>query len=376
MSKERNEIHKEILEGIPSPIHGLINAAPRVGKTKLGITLLKREKAKKVLWVTPSTKLRDEDLPKEFLKWRAKGLLQKTTFICYKSLHDHKGDYDIIVLDEYQDITEANTEPFFNGSIKYNSILGLSGTHPKHWDKQEILDRLNLKVIVKIGIDEAIEKGLIADYNINIVECTTNNTLRNIKAGNKVKSWMQTEREAYSYLSRNVLRPMGGIRRMKFIYDSFTKEEVAKTLINSLSGRKLVFCSSIAQAERLGNGNTYHSKTNNIKLTQFINQEIDDLFCVKAGGTGFTYENIDNLIIVQADSDMKGDTTQKLARSLLSQGKEYKGNIWFICLIDTKDKDWLEEALKNLNSTKIKFIKSNELRDGIEQRSSEYTTGA
>lgn len=48
-------------------------------------------------------------------------------------------------------------------------------------------------------------------------------------------------------------------------------------------------------------------------------------------------------------------------RSLLSQANGYKGRIWFICLADTQDKIWLNEALKDLDESKVKVIKSEEL---------------
>ena len=367
MNNIRDGTQQEILNTLPNPCHGLLNLAPRVGKSKICISLLKREKVKKVLWVTPSTKLRDEDIPNEFIKWKAKVLLNNADIICYASLEEYKGNYDVIVLDEYQYITESNSQPLLNGRIKYKRIIGLSGTHPKHIEKQDILDKLNLKILVKVRIDEAAEKGLIADYNINIVTCETNNVIKNIKAGNKEKTWMQTEREAYNYLSKNIFEPFFVIKRMRFIYDSLTKEMVAKRLISSLNGRKMVFCASIKQAERLGNGNTYHSKRNNVSLQKFINKEIDDLYCVNSGGVGFTYEGVDDFIIIQANSDKKGETTQKLARSLLNQENGYKGRIWFICLVDTKDRDWLKEALQDFDETKIKVIKSNELENGIKQ---------
>lgn len=368
MSNTRHETQIEIINSLPIPCHGLLNLAPRVGKTKIGIEILRRESPikKKILWVTPSTQLRDVDLPKEFIKWKAKVLLRKVTFICYKSLADHVGEYDTIVLDEYQDITVDNTAPLFNGQIKYKNIIGLSGTHPRHEIKQLILNNLGLSIIAKMGIDEAVDKGLIADYNINIIECELDSTNKYIVAGNKDKQWLQTEKKAYEYMSDNILKPFMAIKRMRFIYDSPVKERVAKTLLEKLGGRRLVFCSSIEQAERLGKnevlGNlTYHSKTDKVMLDKFLNQEIDELFCVQAGGVGFTYKNVDNFIIIQANSDKKGDTTQKLARSLLSQENGYKGNIWFICLVDTKDKNWLEEALKDFDASKINVIKANEL---------------
>ena len=49
---------------------------------------------------------------------------------------------------EYQDLTISNVEPLLNGKIKYKTILGLSGTHPKHKDKQSIYDILKLKSLV------------------------------------------------------------------------------------------------------------------------------------------------------------------------------------------------------------------------------------
>ena len=361
MSSTRDETQKEIIDSLPIPCHGLLNLAPRVGKTKIGIGILRRESPTKVLWVTPSSKLRDVDIPNEFIKWEAEYLLNITTRICYMSLGDHVGDYDTIILDEYQYVTDDNTKNLLNGKIKYKNIIGLSGTHPKHEEKQQILDELNLKILHRIGINEAVKRGLIADYNINIVECELDNSNKYIKAGNKNKSWLQTEKEYYDYMSKNIFKPFMITKRLRFIYDSPVEEKVAEVLLSKLGGRRVVFCSTIAQAERLGNGQTYHSKTDNTMLQSFLNEETDELYCVNAGGIGFTFTNVDNFIIVQTTSDKRGDTTQKLARSLLDQAKEYKGNIWFICLVDTKDNDWLNEALRGSDESKIRRIKSNEL---------------
>ena len=96
----KNQIQKEIVDSLDTPCHGLLNLAPRVGKTKIGIDIIKKEKPKKILWVTPSAKLRDEDIPAEFKQWKALGYLKKTDIICYASLSGHVGKYDKIILDE------------------------------------------------------------------------------------------------------------------------------------------------------------------------------------------------------------------------------------------------------------------------------------
>ena len=98
--KSRNEIQQEIIDSLSIPSHGLLQLSPRIGKTKIGIELIKREKPKRVLWVTPNTKLRDIDIPAEFKTWKALTYLKKTDIICYASLASHKGEYDKIILDD------------------------------------------------------------------------------------------------------------------------------------------------------------------------------------------------------------------------------------------------------------------------------------
>lgn len=360
MNNIKSDIQDEIVKSLPSPCHGLLNIAPRVGKTRIAINILKRDNPKSVLWVTPSEQLRDVDIPKEFNTWGGEDFLKRTTIICYNSLANHVGDYDYVILDEYQNVTVKNVSPLLRRKINYSNIIGLSGSHPKNFVKKEVLKLLKLKIISKIDIHEAVESKIISDYNINIIECTLNNTDKTIEAGNKDKRWMQTEAQAYQYLSNNIAKPFFVIKRMRFIYDSLSKEKTLIALLNKLKGRRLVFCSSIAQAERLGYGNTYHSKRDDVMLNEFINEKIDELYCVNAGSVGFTYKNVDHFVILQVDSDNKGNTTQKLARALLEQ-ENYKANIWIICLVDTKDKVWLEQALQNFDMNKVRTVNLNDL---------------
>lgn len=376
VNNTREEIQDNLLELIPSPCHGLVNVAPRVGKTRLGINIIKRDKPKSVLWVTPSVKLIEEDIPSEFKKWKATRLLKKVQFSTYMSLDKVEGEFDLVILDEYQFLTLANSESFFKGNLRCSNIIGLSGTHPKDNDKLKVLKDLDLEIVVKLDLEEAVEKGLVADYNIRVVTCQTNSVDKNIKAGTKDKPFYQTERQSYTWISNNIHRPFFTIKRMRLIYDSKTKENTLIRLLALLKGqRNLVFCTTKGQADRLGGGNSYHSGTNKDKLNAFIKKEIDSLFCVNAGGTGFTYEGIDNLILLQATSDNTGSTSQKLTRTLLEQGGEYKGNIWIICLEDTKDYDWLRKALEGFNQDKIKYVSIKELEDGIKQASSVNTQG-
>ena len=319
----RDLVQAQILDNIPNPAHGLLQLSPRIGKTKLGIEIIKREKPKKVLWITPNTKLRDEDIPAEFKQWKALSYLKKTDIICYASLANHTGNYDKIILDEIQDLTINNCKSLLDGRVKYNTILGMTGTLPKHKDKLDLYNKLELRSLVEMSIDEAVENKLIAPYKIKIIEIDLDARDKYIVGGSKAKPFMQTEKARYEYLTKLInIKLFSGqpvpkffyLNRMRFLYNLKSKHEFAKKLISKLEGRTLIFTGSIAQAESLCK-NTYHSKTDDILLKKFLEGKIDKLACVNAGGVGYTYRNVDNFVITQINSNGKGDSTQKIAEN-------------------------------------------------------------
>lgn len=363
---EIEKIQKEqklIVDVLESPSHGLLCISPRVGKTKIAIDIIKKEKSKRILWVTPSTKLRDIDIPAEFKLWKALTYLKRTDIICYASLENHVGDYDKIILDEYQDVTVANMSPIFKGKIKFKTILGLSGTHPQHEEKLMIYEKLNLKKLIDMSIDEAVEKGLVAPYRIEAIACELNDRDLDQKAGNATKSFMQTELAKYEYMTSNIAYRLDRglvvpkffyLNRMRFIYDLKSKNSFAKKFVSKLKGRTLVFTGGIKQAESICK-NTYHSKTDDKDLQLFLDGKIDTLACVNAGGVGFTYRGVDNFVIVQVNSNKKGDATQKIARSLVLQ-EGYIANIYVLYVKDTVDEVWKESALKDFNAENVTHV--------------------
>ena len=370
MIDNREEVKKEILDSLKSPPHGIYLLSPRIGKSSIAIAIIKKFKFKSILWVTPSTQLRDVDIPDEFVKWKAKSYLSKTTIICYSSLSDLKGEFDLVIKDEIQSITPNNAEPFFNKNIKYKYILGLTGTMPKHDEKLVLIKKLGLNILKEITIDDAVESNMVADYRIKVLEVPLNNTDKNIVAGTKIKSFNTTESASYDYLSKQIARMMfvtdkkrlqfAILNRLRFIYKSPTKLETAKKLIKYLKGRKLVFCGGIEHAEELS-PYTYHSKTDKTHLTQFLNEEIDLLACVNAGGTGFTYKNVEHFIVVQADSNKSGQFLQKVSRSILLQ-PDYQASIWIISLQGTQDEVWVTNALADLDQSKIEYVNIKNLK--------------
>jgi hypothetical protein len=116
----------------------------------------------------------------------------------------------------------------------------------------------------------------------------------------------------------------------------------------------LIFASSIKQAEELCSS-TSHSKTDDEDYKLFQEGKIDRIAMVNAGGVGHTYKNINHLVLVQADSDKNGLTSQKISRTLLHQDG-YEATIWIICLMSTQDEKWVQLTLENFDRTKIQYI--------------------
>lgn len=365
--KERTGLQNEIVKGVPLLPHGRLLLAPRVGKSRIAIEIIKKSKPKSILWVTPSAKLAEEDIPKEFDTWKAKKYMKCLQTSTWMSLHKVMGNFDMIILDEEQHTTEANAINLLNGSLTGN-ILSMTGTPTEHQDKQLIYTALGLEVLYQIPINTAVDIGLLSNYSVKVISIEMNETDRIIKAGSKERPFMTTEKAQYNYLDKAMQMAMMQRRkdiqfkilaRRRAIINSLSKHKVTEWLWDNLKGRKLFFCASIEQANSLTD-QTYHSKTDNIQLQKFISGDIKELACVNAGGTGFTYKNIDHLVIVQCDSDKNGLSIQKISRSLLAQ-KDYKAQIWLLCLKGTQDYSWVNSTLSKLDESKVEWIDSKNL---------------
>lgn len=430
MKDSRTLEREKILSELEYPVHGLLLLAPRVGKTILGMEIIKKENCSKVLWVTSEAKLRDEKLPAEFDKWDFSELNFIVEITTYASLPKSIGHYDKIILDEWQHITERNCENLLNGKLTADSIMGLSGTDPKDAKKQRILTDLGLHILMDISIDKAVDKDLIADYQINLIEVELENYKKDVLVSFNNKSFYITEKQRYDNLTKSIDKhtvenvvdtnletkiitikgknfrlkeftpkfkcdkaylilegetSIGYIvlkgskisgkyfdlnisnndlyrkvpeflifSRLHLIYNLKSKLNVVKSLLSKLEGRSIIFSGSTEFADKISSC-TYHSKSKDKDLNYQRFQEGKEqiLSCVNMGGTGHDFTNVENFIIVQANSDKQGNTTQKLSRSLLRQ-KNYKAKIFIIVAKNTVDEIWVSSALENFDQNKIR----------------------
>ena len=82
-NSEKTKIQKEIVDLLDPKPHGRLLLAPRLGKTKLVIDIIKKNKPELILWVTPMPHLAEVEIPEEFETWKAKKFLPKLK-ICRK----------------------------------------------------------------------------------------------------------------------------------------------------------------------------------------------------------------------------------------------------------------------------------------------------
>ena len=64
------QIQKEIVDTVPCNPVGRLLLSPRTGKTPVVLSLIKRDKPKNILWVTPSAELAETIIPSEFVKFK------------------------------------------------------------------------------------------------------------------------------------------------------------------------------------------------------------------------------------------------------------------------------------------------------------------
>ena len=349
----------------------LLSMATGAGKSRIPIEFIKAvPNISKVAILVPTEELRDNNWREEFEKWGAKKYWDKNVEShCYASGSKIKGnEYDLVIMDEAHRITELSYEFFIDNKI--TKVLALTATEPEKLDKIDLFHNLNFEGKYVLTIDDAINKGIIADYKITVVYTHLNNSIRYVQAGSKDNPFMTTERKQYEYLSSRLrmlsneqflsprqhgLKKMLVLKRMHLIYNLRSKLMAAKYLKDNVletDSRNLLFCGSIDQAEKLCKY-TVHSKRDNVDLEKFKEGTINQLASVDILNEGVNIENVDGAMVVQLRSSQI-QFIQRIGRTLRVR-PGHKSNIYVIVCKGTQDEVWMENALRNLDQSKIEY---------------------
>ncbi len=202
---------------------GILNLCPRFGKIRTTISILNRMKSNcNILIAYPDNKIKQSWI-EEFEEMSY--VNNNITYTTHRSLHKQSGtEFDIVVIDEIHLLSEAQIGVCVDLFSQNDNILGLTGTLSK-WTKRTLKEELGISVIANYPINKAIDEGVIADYQINVIKVPLDNTTFNEYGKKKIK---KTELQQFKYLSGVINKMMYSGGNSMFMrlstYETYTKQ--------------------------------------------------------------------------------------------------------------------------------------------------------
>ena len=306
----REEVKKEISN--ISNAHILLELPTSFGKTKLAIDrmrdIVSKISSPKILIVIPRLVLIN-NWKDELIKWNAKSLLDNITFSTYVSIPKHAEEWDVVIFDECQHLSDRCQESLVHFTIK-NSIF-LSATV-----KKEL--RYNLQMLYndiycfKVSMKEAIDEEVLPDPKVYLMPLSlssgipTEAIVKNPKGkGNITTPWATrwqyiTQKEfkvtvyctqkqyledlngQIEYWKNRYMRTKNDIFKNKWLrlsgdrlkWLAEKKNPTIKSILDILKKeRTLTFCNNILQTEELGSYCINSKNRESEKILQDFNDE-------------------------------------------------------------------------------------------------------
>jgi superfamily II DNA or RNA helicase len=345
----------------------LVNFATGVGKGKAAIeTAIKfydNVSTGKLFIGCFTEKQRDNVWSQQLAQWgQMHHIMVNNQRECYASMSKIKGQhYGLVILDEVQHLTEESYSFFENNT--FDGVLLLSATMPNDPEKKRIIKRLTYGRRLIIQAEDAIDAGIINDYEVYIVRLYMDNTekFRLLKNSNT----LYTERTGYlkrcleftqAKRSGNSIRiKFAAIERKRYLGNLKTKTLAALHIQNRFRAkgeRFITIASSIEQCDALG---TYvsHSKSTDAHYKAFLHNKINELISVNQIKEGENFDNLGRCLVVQCDKDPNVFTQIRGRVSRLPVGQISR--IFILCMMETQDEVTVQDALKDTDYTKIKY---------------------
>lgn len=372
MKNIREIITKRAIDAIKPWKRGTLAISMGVGKTKIALEhmqlvydkFIKENKNLKILVIVPRLKIIDS-WKDEIKKWNFEHLESYIEYTTYRSLPKKENNYDAIYADEIHSLVYKSHDKYLSQHKGF--FIGLTGTPPENpkSKKYKMLIR-HCPIRFEYDIDDAIKDGIINNYRITIhllnLDKKENFTVKIKKNKKVVKSWKTSEQKCYEYWENRVLtadyfgeKKKLSLMLMKNMQKFDSKINYTKKIINKNKEKILTFVSEKNQADNLSTY-TYYSgnkeSENNLKL--FKENKINNLIAIDQISEGVTIPKLKSIIITHSYSNSR-KTKQKIGRALRLNPKE-TSNIHILCYKNTVDEDWVKNALKSLDQSKIKYI--------------------
>lgn len=337
---------------------GILNLCPRFGKIYTTINALEQLPPNSTILIAyPDLKIK-ESWETDFARREYNN--PNITYTTHLSLHKYKEyNFDVIIIDEIHLLSEAQIEAAKELIEDNQCVLGLTGTLSK-WTEETLNEELGLFVVAEYPIEQAIEEGVIVDYQITVVKVPLDNVTKH-----NYKGKFRTEKQqfdAYGYVINNMERTGGNsmflrLARMRIVQNSLAKLNKTKQLLTKhAEDRILVFCGVTDIADKLGIP-SYHSKSSEKQLFEdFANGKGNHLAVVKIGNTGVTYKPLNRVIINYFDSNAE-NLAQKINRCMAMEYNtpDKKAHIYIITSNEEVEQKWLNKALEFFDKRKIKY---------------------
>jgi superfamily II DNA or RNA helicase len=361
MSK-REQIQQEALAATVGKQKVGIAVSMGVGKTYIGLQHMQKELESNpdatFLVVAPKVSI-FESWKEDAAKFNLKELISKITFSTYISLPKQTRDYSVVYLDECHSILQSHD---FWLSTYFGKIVGMTGTPPRYKSSEKgMLVEKHCPISYWYITDTAVEDQILNNYKI-IVHCLHLDTRKNYKVETKSgKFFMTSERAHYDYWTERIgtaspiQQKIFRIMRMKAMMEYPTKERYAKAILEGHKDKCIVFCNTTEQADRICM-NSYHSKNedSDLNLEGFKRGAISKLSCVLQLSEGVNIPNLKSGIILHAYSNER-KSSQRIGR-MLRLNPDDTSSIHMLMYMDTQDVQWVQEALKDFDQSKITYV--------------------
>lgn len=356
----RDQRQKEFAQKwIDSGKFGILNLCPRFGKIYTTINILEQLKPKTILIAYPDNKIKaswQSDFEKRSY---VSGFITYTTHLSLKKYTEEQ--FDIVIIDEIHLLSEAQIEAAKDIFDKHDCILGLTGTLSSDTQKT-LYEELDIPVVARYSIEQAVQEGVVTDYEITVVKVPLDDKRINDYKGKKKTEKKQFD--SYKWVIDSLERQGKNtmflrLARMRIIQNSIAKMEKTRELLKKHKDeRVLVFCGVTKIADALGIP-SYHSKTSETDVfNSFVSDEGNPhLAVVKIGNTGVTYKALNRVIINYFDSNGE-NLAQKINRCMAMEynNPDKKAHIYIVSSDEDVEAKWLSKALEFFDKTKIKYI--------------------
>ena len=339
---------------------GILNLCPRFGKIYTTINILEQLPSKtRILLAYPDLKIKASWEADFETRGYSNDNIVYTTHLSIKKYVDE--EFDLVILDEIHLLSEAQIDATKHLLDNANcDVLGLTGTLSNSTETT-LLEELNMPIIATYSIDQAIQEGVIVDYQITVVHVPLDNATK-IDYKGKLKTEKQ-QFDAYGWVINKLQREGRDamfirLARMRIVQSSLAKLNKTKALLTKHADERiLVFCGVTAIADKLGIP-SYHSKSTEKEIfNDFAEGKGNHLAVVKIGNTGVTYKPLNRVIINYFDSNAE-NLAQKINRCMAMEYNtpDKKAQIYIICSTEEVEIKWLKKALEFFDETKIKYI--------------------